>query len=125
MSADHPQAIDYINNIRFSVRCEATLNRLQMSGELQNCKKVVTNHCVKRKAASSREHGGGGPIRWRDLLDHFLFDDDLHMRGHILVQLHRNIELAHCLQGFVQLNLAAVNMEAFLLERLRNVAGGH
>jgi hypothetical protein len=42
LPADHPQAIDYINAIRSRLSCEATFNKLQMSGELQNCKKVLT-----------------------------------------------------------------------------------
>ena len=126
LPADHPQATDYINNIRPILSCEAPLNRLQMSAELQNCKKVVTTPGTqKEKPPHPRTWRRRPRFTGRDLLDHFFFDDDLHVRGHILMQLHRNIELAHCLQGFVQLNLPAVNMKAFLLKCLRNVAGGH
>jgi len=60
LPADHPQTIDYINNIRSILSCEATFNRLQMSAELQNCKKVVTTPGGKKKSRPTREHGGGG-----------------------------------------------------------------
>jgi hypothetical protein len=50
LPADHPQAIDYINTIRFRLSCEATFNSLQMSGELQNCKKVLTTPGWQKKS---------------------------------------------------------------------------
>src|ERR1035438_6825860 len=53
----------------------------------------------------------------------FFIDDYFQVRGHVLVQLDRDDELPDALERFVQLNLAAVDMEALLLERLSNIAG--
>ena len=52
----------------------------------------------------------------------FLLDRDLQMRGHILMQLDRNGELTDGLQRLVQLDLAAVKVEALFLQRLGDVA---
>ena len=46
--------------------------------------------------------------------DRFLLDDHLQVRGHVLVQLHRDRELAHGLQRLVQLDFAAIHVEALL-----------
>jgi hypothetical protein len=124
LSADHPQAVDYIVLIGDSQVSQKRLNTLSMLPGPKKCKKMVTNGCKRKAAPAINPARATATLRNRFLLDHFFLDDDLYVRGHILVQLYRNIELAHCLQGFVQLNLPAVNMEAFLLERLRDVAGG-
>jgi hypothetical protein len=55
------------------------------------------------------------------LLCRFLLDDHLHVRGHVLVQLHRHVKLAHGFQRFVQLNLATIDMEALFLKRLGDI----
>ena len=76
----------------------------------------------------------GAALRWAGegtrpyvsayLFRRFLFDDDLQVRGHILVQLDRHGEFAHGLERFVDLNLAAVDVKALLGQRVRDVAGG-
>ena len=48
----------------------------------------------------------------------FLLDDDFQMRGHVLVQLHWNSELAQGLQRLMQLDLAAIDVEALLGQRV-------
>jgi hypothetical protein len=48
----------------------------------------------------------------------FLLNHDLQVRGHVLVQLHRDGELAEGLQRLVQLDLAAVNIETLLGQRV-------
>src|SRR3984885_16379997 len=52
----------------------------------------------------------------------FLLDNHLQMRGHVLVQLYRNRELADALERLVELNLAAVDAEAFFRQRITQVA---
>src|ERR1700730_145954 len=57
------------------------------------------------------------------LSNRFLLDDHLEMRGHFFVQLDGDGELAHCLQRLVYLNLAPVNVEPFLRERIGYISG--
>ena len=47
------------------------------------------------------------------------------MRGHVLVQLDGDGELAQGAQRLVQLDFAAIEGEALLFQRLRDVARGH
>ena len=49
------------------------------------------------------------------LCGHFFIDDHLQVRAHVLVQLDGDDELADGLERFVQLNLAAINVEALFL----------
>jgi hypothetical protein len=53
----------------------------------------------------------------------FFVDNDLQVRGHVLVQLDGDNELADSLERFVQLDLPPIDMEALLLERVGNIAG--
>jgi hypothetical protein len=46
---------------------------------------------------------------------------DLDVRAHLAVQLHRNVELAQLLQRLIQLDLAAIDRVALLLQRVRDV----
>src|SRR5271163_510886 len=62
------------------------------------------------------------PHKQNLLRDRFLIDHNLQVRGHILVQLYRNDKFADTLKRFVQLNLPAIDVEAFLLERVGNIA---
>jgi hypothetical protein len=74
LAADHPQAIDYINTIRFRLRCEATFNRLQMSAELQKCKKVVTTPgWQKEKPPHPVNMAEAAAIHWSILTRPLLF----------------------------------------------------
>ena len=57
--------------------------------------------------------------------DGFILDRDLQVRSDILVQLHRHGELAESLEGLVQLDLAPVEIEAFLAQRVSDIAGGN
>ena len=47
------------------------------------------------------------------LLGCFFLDHDLHVCGYIFVQLYRNGEIADRFQSLVQLDLAAIDVEAF------------
>ena len=71
--------------------------------------------------------GGRGirPYASRDdyLLCRFFFDDHLQVRGHVLVQFDGDGELAHGLERLVDLDLAAIHVEAFLRQRVRDIAG--
>ena len=58
------------------------------------------------------------------LLRCFFFDDDLQVRGHVLVQLDGDGELAHGLEWLVDLNFSTVHVKALLGQRIRDVAGG-
>src|ERR1019366_2363002 len=55
----------------------------------------------------------------------FFIYDDLQVRGHILVQLDGDDELADGLERFVQLDLPAIDVETLLLKRFGNVASRH
>ena len=52
----------------------------------------------------------------------FLLDDNFQMRSHVFMQLHRDAELAQGLQRLVQLDLAAIEVEALLRQPLGQVA---
>src|SRR5262245_3339328 len=55
--------------------------------------------------------------------DGFLFYDYLHVAGDITVQADGNVELADTLQRLIELDLAAIDVEPFVLERLGDVGG--
>ena len=57
------------------------------------------------------------------LLRGFFFDDHFEMGGHVLVQLHRDHEFAKCPQCLVQLDFAAIDVEALFLKRVPDVTG--
>jgi len=59
------------------------------------------------------------------LLRGFFFDHNLQMRGHVFVQLDWYHKLADGFQGFVKLDLAAIEIESLLLQRFGNIARGH
>src|SRR5208282_1362263 len=52
----------------------------------------------------------------------FFVDNDLQVRAHVLVQLDGDGELADRLQRLVQLDLAAIDVEALFLEPFGNIA---
>ena len=54
--------------------------------------------------------------------DSFFLDHNLQVGRDVLVQFDRHIELAQRLQRLVQLDLAAIHVEALLLESLGDVA---
>src|SRR6266498_2386498 len=58
----------------------------------------------------------------RGLLDRFLLDHDLQMRGDVFMQLHWHHELAQRLQRLMNLDLTAVDVEAFLFEGIGKIA---
>ena len=76
--------------------------------------------------------GAGAPLGGRGvrpyasrndyLLCCFFFDDHLQVRGHILVQFDGNGELAHGLERLVDLDLAAIHVEALFRQRVRDIA---
>ena len=47
------------------------------------------------------------------------------MGGDIFVKFDGHVELSDRLQGLVQLNLAAIDVETLLLQRLRDIARGN
>src|ERR1700679_4371685 len=49
---------------------------------------------------------------------------DLNVRRHFTMQLNRNVELAQLAQWLFQLQLAAVDIETFMLELLRDLGRG-
>ena len=55
----------------------------------------------------------------------FFSNHNLQVRGYIFVQLDRDDELADGFQRFVQLNFAAIDVEALFLETFGNVARGY
>src|SRR5215472_5476004 len=61
---------------------------------------------------------GGGLLSRR-----FLLDDNLEMRGDVFVQFQGHSEFAEGLERLVQLDLAAVDFESLLAERLGDVTG--
>jgi hypothetical protein len=63
--------------------------------------------------------------RGRLLLYCFFLDHDLQVRGHIFMQLHGDGELANRLQRLMQLNLAAIDIEALFDESISQVARRH
>src|SRR5437879_9756235 len=75
--------------------------------------------CTKRELSPSGKLGLMIPI----LLRHrFLLDDHLQMRGDVLMELHRDREFPQGFQWLVKLNLAPVEVEALLHERIGNIA---
>src|SRR6266478_5827213 len=88
------------------------------------CKNLVNSAIQQTDSPLLPIVGAGANQRaGRRLLDGFLLDDDLHMSRDVLVELHRHIEFADGLQRLVQLNLAAIDVKALLLERVGDVAG--
>src|ERR1039457_6369966 len=55
----------------------------------------------------------------------FFVDDNLELHGHVLVQLHRHVELADMLQRLIQLDFAAIDRHALMLELVCDVSRGH
>ena len=86
---------------------------------------VATLHRADCRLARSRQRDGRKQRLGRSNIysvDRFLLDHDLQVRGHVLVQLHRDGELAHGLQRLVQLDLAAIHVEALLGQRVADIA---
>src|SRR5919197_928412 len=59
------------------------------------------------------------------LFDGFFLDQDLQVSGNVLMKLDGDSEFAQGLQRFVELDLAAVYVEALLLESFGDIAGGY
>ena len=59
------------------------------------------------------------------LCSRFLLNHNLQVSRHVLVQLHRHAELADGLQRLVQLDLAPIDVEALLGQRIADVARRH
>src|SRR5271163_3440528 len=57
-------------------------------------------------------------------LNLFCLDDDLDVRGDFAVQANRHEEVAERLEGLVEVDLAAVDVEALLFELLSDVGRG-
>src|SRR5438874_11929519 len=51
----------------------------------------------------------------------FAVDRDLHMCGHIAMQLHWHVELTQALEGIVQMYLPTIDFEPLRFERRRDV----
>jgi mRNA interferase RelE/StbE len=80
---------------------------------------------VTRVAHRSKVYDYASNVRSRTAalrLDRFLLNHYFQVRGHVLMQLHGDGELAHGLQRLVKLNLAAIDVETLLGQRVADVA---
>src|SRR5579862_8919750 len=73
---------------------------------------------------SDGDKGPSGSPGPRELLlcCRFLLNHDFQVRGHVLVELNWDREFAQGLQWLVQLNLAAIDVEAFLAQPIGQIA---
>src|SRR5436305_6288897 len=60
-----------------------------------------------------------------NLFRRFFLDNNLQVCGHVLVQLYGDSEISNCFQRLVQLDLSTIKVEAFLGQRVRQIAGGN
>jgi len=117
--ADSKPLNDASNQVQNSTNSVELLTGEAISLNIQNS--VCKYSCGQTKRPQPITRPGAARFLGK-LLGRFFFDDDLHVRGDIFVQLHRHVEFAHRLQRFMQLDLAAIDVETLLLESLGDVA---
>jgi hypothetical protein len=98
---------------------------------------MMTKSMISKSMAAACPSNGFALLRWPVrrasarptpaglLRRRFLLDEHFDVGGYILVQLDGDGELAERLQRLVQLDLAAIDVEAFFFECVGDVAGGH